>query len=263
MKTVSLILTTFNSAGNLIRTLESIEKQDYPRIEVVIKDGGSKDDTIRIITEYEAKSHNRVIWTSGEDRGIYDAMNQGYQLSSGDIVVFFNDIFLQRDVVSKMAGLIESDPGCVGAHADLVYATEDKVVRYWKMGPQKSLRTGWLPGHPTMFLKREIYEKYGLYNLKYRISSDYEFMIRFLKDKENRLVYLPETIIRMFYGGTSNSSMGSYLTSLREGHMALKENGVRGAIFIDILRTGRVLWQFVLSAILFKRLNVQSRMREE
>jgi len=245
MKTVSLILTTYNSAANLTHTLESIEKQDYPQIEVVIKDGGSEDDTLKIIKEYESASHNKVLWASGADTGIYDAMNQGYQLSSGDIIVFFNDIFLHRDVVSKMARLIEADPGCVGAHADLVYATEEKVVRYWKMGPQKSLCTGWLPGHPTMFLKREIYEKYGLYNLKYRISSDYEFMIRFLKDRENRLVYLPETIIRMFYGGTSNSSLGSYLTSLREGHMALKENGVKGAAFIDVLRTCRVLWQFV------------------
>ena len=261
MKTVSLILTTFNSAENLPYTLKSIEKQDYPQIEIVIKDGGSKDGTIEIIKEYERNSHNRIIWASEADKGIYDAMNQGYRLSSGEIIVFFNDIFLQKDVISKMVRLIEANPECAGAHADLVYATEDKVVRYWKMGPQKSLRTGWLPGHPTMFLKREIYEKYGLYNLKYRISSDYEFMIRFLKNKENRLVYLPETIIRMFYGGTSNSSMGSYLTSLREGHMALKENGVKGAIFIDILRTGRVLWQFVLSAILFKRLNVQNRMR--
>lgn len=253
MKTVSLILTTYNSAGNLIRTLESIERQDYPHIEVVIKDGGSKDGTIKIIEEYVAASHNRVIWESGPDTGIYDAMNQGYRLSGGDIIAFFNDIFLHKDAVSKMAGLIESDPGCVGAHADLVYATEEKIVRYWKMGPQKSLRTGWLPGHPTMFLKREVYEKYGLYNLRYRISSDYEFMIRFLKDKENRLVYLPETIIRMFYGGTSNSSMGSYLTSLREGHMALKENGVRGAAWIDLLRTCRVLWQFVQGTSLSKQ----------
>ena len=245
MKTVSLILTTYNSAGNLIRTLESIEKQDYPQIEVIIKDGGSRDDTIEIIKKYKESSHNRVIWTSKADTGIYDAMNQGYQLSAGDIIVFFNDIFLQRDVISKMVRLIADDPECVGAHADLIYATEEKVVRYWKMGPQKSLQTGWLPGHPTMFLKREIYEKYGLYSLKYRISSDYEFMIRFLKDKENRLAYLPETIIRMFYGGTSNSSLGSYLTSLREGHMALKENGIKGAIVIDILRTCRVLMQFV------------------
>ena len=245
MKTVSLILTTYNSAGNLIRTLESIEKQDYPQIEVIIKDGGSRDDTIKIIKEYKESSHNRVNWASKADTGIYDAMNQGYQLSSGDIIVFFNDIFFQKDVISKMVRLIEDDPECAGAHADLIYATEEKVVRYWKMGPQKSLQTGWLPGHPTMFLKREIYEKYGLYSLKYRISSDYEFMIRFLRDKENRLVYLPETIIRMFYGGTSNSSLGSYLTSLKEGHMALKENGIKGATMIDILRTCRVLSQFV------------------
>lgn len=248
MKTVSLILTTYNSAANLTRTLKSIEEQDYPRIEIIIKDGGSTDDTLEIIKEYQASSHHSVRWTSSPDRGIYDAMNQGYRLSSGDIIVFFNDIFLQRNAISKMVSLIESDPGCAGAHADLVYASEEKIVRYWKMGPQRSIRTGWLPGHPTMFLKREIYEKYGLYNLKYRISSDYEFMIRFLKDRENRLVYLPETIIRMFYGGTSNASLGSYLISLKEGHMALRENGIKGAAAIDVLRTLRVLWQFVRKA---------------
>lgn len=252
MKIVSLILTTYNSAENLILTLESIEKQDYPHIEVVIKDGGSKDGTVEIIKNYKESSQNRVIWDSKADMGIYDAMNQGYQLSSGDIVVFFNDIFLQKDAISKMVHLIEMDPGCAGAHADLIYATKEKVVRYWKMGPQKSLQTGWLPGHPTMFLKREIYERYGLYSLKYRISSDYEFMIRFLKDKENRLNYLPETIIRMFYGGTSNSSLRSYLTSLKEGHMALKENGIKGAIMIDILRTYRVLMQFVRKDFQYK-----------
>ena len=109
----------------------------------------------------------------------------------------------------------------------------------------RSLRLGWLPGHPTLFLKREIYEKYGLYNTDYRIAADYEFMIRFLKEKENRLAYLPETIIRMYYGGTSTSNTGSYMLSLKEGHRALKENGIRGAAIADGLRTGRVLWQFV------------------
>lgn len=98
---------------------------------------------------------------------------------------------------------------------------------------------------PTLFLKREIYEKYGLYNPEYRIAADYEFMVRFLKDKENRLAYLPETIIRMYYGGASTSSTGSYLLSLKEGHKALKDNGVKGAALIDVLRTCRVLWQFV------------------
>ena len=183
MKTVSLILTTYNSADNLMRTLESIEQQDYPQIEVVIKDGGSEDGTLDIIKKYKENSHNSVKWISSPDKGIYDAMNQGYRFSSGDIIVFFNDLFLQRDVISRMVQLTEADPSCVGAHADLVYATDERVVRYWKMGSQKSLYTGWMPGHPTLFLKREVYEKYGLYNSEYRIAADYEFMIRFLKEK--------------------------------------------------------------------------------
>lgn len=245
MKTVSLVLTTYNSAANLARTLQSIEQQDYPQIEVNIKDGGSADSTLKIIKEYKNITRNNVNWKSGPDGGIYDAMNQGYALCSGDIIVFFNDLFLSENVISQMVKLIESQPRCVGAHADLVYATDDKVVRYWKMGPQKSLRMGWLPGHPTLFLKREIYEKYGLYNTDYKIAADYEFMIRFLKDKENRLAYLPETIIRMYYGGTSTSDTGSYMLSLKEGHRALKENGIKAAFIADGLRTGRVLWQFV------------------
>ncbi len=245
MKTVSLILTTFNNANNLNRTLQSIEQQDYSAIEVNIKDGGSTDGTIEIIEKYEKASHNRVNWMTGPDKGIYDAMNQGYQLATGDIIVFFNDLFLQKKAVSKMVNAIEVAPGCAGAHADLIYATDERVVRYWKMGPQKSLYCGWMPGHPTLFLKREIYEKYGLYNTDYRIAADYEFMIRFLKDRENKLAYLPETIIRMYYGGTSTSDTGSYLLSLKEGHRALKSNGIKGALFIDALRTCRVLWQFL------------------
>ena len=245
MKKVSLILTTFNSAENLARTLESIEKQDYPNLEVNIKDGGSNDGTLGVIEKYAANSHNNVNWCSNRDSGIYEAMNQGYELATGDIIVFFNDLFLKPDVISKMIKVIEENPSCVGAHADLVYANEEKVVRYWKMGRQRSLYLGWMPGHPTLFLKREIYEKYGLYNTEYRIAADYEFMIRFLKERENKLAYLPETIVRMYYGGTSTSGTGSYLSSLKEGHRALKDNGIRGAFLIDFLRTGRVLMQFV------------------
>lgn len=245
MQTVSLILTTYNSADNLSRTLESIERQDYPAIEVIIKDGGSTDATLDIVKKYQQESHFEVNWVSGPDKGIYDAMNQGYQLCKGTVIAFFNDLFLTSDAVSAMMHIIEEDKACVGAHADLIYATDEKVVRYWKMGPQKSLYTGWMPGHPTLFLKREIYEQYGLYNESYKIAADYEFMIRFLKDKQNRLAYLPETIIRMYYGGTSTGSTGSYLTSLNEGHRALKENGIRCAAWIDALRTCRVLWQFV------------------
>ena len=245
MKSVSLILTTFNCRENLTRTLESIEMQDYSNLEVVIKDGGSTDGTVDIIRNYEKDSRFTVKWASLRDKGIYDAMNQGYQMATGDIIAFFNDIFMDAQVVSKMIRVMEANPECVGVHADLIYATDEKVIRYWKMGPQKSLYWGWMPGHPTLFLKREIYEKYGLYNTDYTIAADYEFMIRFLKDKSNRLAYLPEVIIRMYYGGTSTSNSGSYLLSLKEGHKALKDNSIKCASWIDFLRTGRVIMQFL------------------
>lgn len=241
---VSLILTTFNSADHLERTLASIESQDYPGIEVIIKDGASTDGTVALIERYAQQSRFPVRFVSAADTGIYDAMNQGYGLSTGDIIVFFNDLFLSDDAVSQMVRVIEEHADCVGAHADLVYATDERIVRYWHMGPQRSLYTGWMPGHPTLFLKRAVYEKYGLYNTDYRIAADYEFMIRFLKEKENRLAYLPKTLIRMYYGGTSTLNTGSYLRSLKEGHRALRENGIRAAALVDVLRTCRVLSQF-------------------
>ncbi len=243
-KKLSIVMTTYNCAENLKRSLMSIEGQDYPRIEVCIKDGGSTDGTLDVIRIYREKSRFPVKWISEKDEGIYDAMNHGYVMATGDVIVFFNDLFLKKDAVSKMMIYMEDD-SVVGAHADLIYATDEKIVRYWRMGKQKSLYLGWMPGHPTLFLKREVYEKYGLYDTSFRIAADYEFMIRFLKDHENKLAYLPETIIRMYYGGTSNATAGSYLLSLKEGHRALVKNQVRFAFLIDALRTIRVLLQFV------------------
>lgn len=245
MRKLSLILTTYNSAEHLERTLYSIEEQDYEAIEVNIKDGGSTDGTLDMIKSYGETSRFPVNWKSCPDSGIYDAMNQGFALSSGEVIVFFNDLFENGGVVSKMMGQLDKHPECVGVHADLVYASEDKVIRKWKMGPQKSIYLGWMPGHPTLFLKREIYERYGLYQTNYQVAADYEFMMRFLKDKENRLAYLPETIVRMYYGGTSTAAFSSYLVSLREGHRALKENKIPFAWVADIFRTCRVLLQFI------------------
>ena len=249
MEKVSLILTTYNCKENLKKTLDSIEKQDYPNIEVVIKDGRSEDGTVDIIKEYSKRSRFKVNWESKSDVGIYDAMNQGYVICTGDIVVFFNDVFIDESAISKIVDKINSncingEGKYVGAHADLVYADGEKIIRKWHMG-EGNIRQGWMPGHPTLFLKREIYEKYGLYNTSFRIAADYEFMIRFLKDEKNQLAYLPETIISMFYGGTSSGGLSNYLLSLKEGHMALKINGIKWASLIDIKRTIRVLLQFV------------------
>ena len=240
---VSLILTSYNCNENIQRTLSSIEAQDYPNIEVIIADGLSTDGTIESIKKFEKQTKYTCKWISEKDNGIYDAMNKGYALSTGEIIAFFNDLFLMPDAVSLMVKAIESGE-YDGAHADLIYATDKEVKRYWKMG-QGKIRQGWMPGHPTLYLKREVYEQYGVYDCSYKCSADYEFMIRILKDNAIKLAYVPVTIIRMFYGGTSTESAGSYVVSLKEAHRALKENGVKGAWWIDIRRTGKVFMQFL------------------
>lgn len=240
---VSLILTTYNCIENLRRTLNSIEMQDYPKIEVVIADGKSTDGTVEVIRKYENQSKYEVKWLSEKDRGIYDAMNKGYRLSTGEVIAFFNDLFLSEHAVRWMVEAIDTG-NCEGAHADLIYATDDKVIRYWKMGKGK-IRQGWMPGHPTLYLKREVYEKYGLYDTSYRCSADYEFMVRILKNNEVRLAYVPITILRMYYGGTSTGNMGSYWLSVKEGHRALVSNGIRNAWLIDFWRTLKVCIQFL------------------
>lgn len=242
-KTVSLILTSYNCNDNIKRTLDSIEKQDYPYIEVVIADGLSTDGTVESIIAFAKKTKYICKWISEKDNGIYDAMNKGYALSTGEIVAFCNDLFLVSNAVTLMVDAIESGE-YDGAHADLIYASDNKVKRYWKMGKGK-ITKGWMPGHPTLYLIREVYEQYGLYDSRYRCSADYEFMVRILKDDKVKLAYVPITIIRMFYGGTSTQDIGSYMLSVKEAHRALKENNVKGALWIDIRRTARVLMQFV------------------
>ena len=244
MKKVSLILTTFNSRENLKKTLDSIAMQNYENIEVVIKDGKSEDGTVELIKDYSKNYKYPIVWESVADSGIYEAMNQGYGISTGDIIAFFNDEFLSVDAVQKYVMAIET-PGMnyIGAHSDLVYMHGNRVVRKWHMG-NGEIKQGWMPGHLTLYLKRAIYEKYGLYDTSYRISADYEFMIRFLKNPENKLAYIPETLVAMFYGGTSNSTFLNYLESLKEGHAALVRNKIHGAWLIDMKRTVRVLKQF-------------------
>lgn len=241
-KKVSLILTTYNCKENLIKTFKSIEEQDYPNIEVCISDSCSTDGTLEVIEEYAKNSKHSVVYKSEKDSGIYDGINRSIQMSSGDYLEIMNDEYTCTDAISKLIVAIEEADSVVGAHADLVYKEGDIVRRYWKMG-NGSIYTGWMPGHPSLMLKREVYDKYGLYNTDYICSADYEFMIRFLKDG-NKLAYVPETLISMFYGGTSTSTAASYTTSIMEALRALKENGVKGRLVITGLRTLRVMRQF-------------------
>ncbi len=242
-KKVSLILTTYNCKGNLEKTLACIEKQNYPNIEVSIADSCSTDGTLEVIEEYAKTSKHQVVYKSEKDNGIYDGINKAIKMSSGDYLEIMNDEYTTMDAITQLVDAIESSPiPVVGSHSDLVYKEGNKVKRYWKMG-KGSLYTGWMPGHPTLMLKREIYDKYGLYETGYICSADYEFMIRFLKDK-HQLAYVPKTLISMFYGGTSTGSAAGYTVSIKEALEALKKNGVHGGLFITFCRTVRVLLQF-------------------
>ena len=240
MTKVSIITPCFNSSRTIRKTIESVLSQSVPPYEYIIKDGGSKDDTLKIIEGYKDKADINVV--SEPDKGLYDALNKSVRRASGDYLIVNNDRFTDKSAITKLVNATESG-NYVGAHSDLVYADGDEVKRYWKMGDGR-IRNGWLPGHPTLLLKKEIYDKYGEYKDDFKIAADYEFMVRFLKDKENRLAYVNEVLVSMYYGGTSTGGLSNYIESLKEGNRALKENGVKMRFFITALRTLRVLCQF-------------------
>lgn len=243
MKKVSIITTTYNDSANLRKTIQQVEAQDYENIEYIIVDGASKDDTLQVIAEAKERFGDRLVWISEKDSGIYDAINKGLRLATGDFIGLCFDQFASPDVISKMVSIMEKE-GTDGVHGDLDYVDGEKIVRKWRQG-QGNIRTGWMPGHPTLYLRKEVYEAYGFYKTDYRISADYEYMIRILKDGKVKLSYIPEVLIKMFHGGTSTNGLGAYLEGLKEGHRALKENGVKFAFVTDLLRILRVLRQFV------------------
>lgn len=241
---VSIVTAIYNDRENLKKIIQQVLSQDYENIEYIIVDGGSVDGTLDVIREVEKSFQNLELkWISEPDRGIYDAINKGMKMATGDILGCCFDQYAAPDVLTKMVNIMEAE-GTDGVHGDLYYMEGEKIVRHWHQG-QGSIRTGWMPGHPTLYLRREVYEKYGYYKTDYRISADYEFMIRILKDGKVKLSYLPEVLIYMAHGGTSTNSLGAYLAGMKEGHRALKENGVRFAWFTDLCRVLRVLVQFV------------------
>ena len=166
-----------------------------------------------------------------------------------------NDRLTIPSAITKLVRAIEeeerlshSPDSVLGSHSDLVYANDEKVVRYWRMGIG-SIKSGWMPAHPTLMLKRNVYDTYGLYDTSYVCSADYEFMLRILKDG-GRLGYVPEVLVSMYYGGTSNSTSGAYLRSISEAMRALKSNNIHPALWITGLRSLRVATQFIKSTFI-------------
>ena len=241
---VSIITATYNNANQLKQIAENVRKQDYENIEYIIVDGGSTDKTQQVLEEIKIWFGDRLQIISEPDHGIYDALNKGIRIATGDIIGCCYDHFTSEDVIRKIVTRIQLEESD-GVHADIYYVQNGEVVRKWHQG-QGNIRFGWLPGHPTLYLRKKVYDEYGLYKTDYKIAADYEFMIRILRDHKVKLSYIPEVLIHMEYGGTSTNSLSAYLLSLKEGHRALVENEVRFAWVTDCLRTARVILQFLI-----------------
>lgn len=229
----SLLTPTFNSAATLRDTLESVACQDYPHIEHLLIDGGSRDETLRIAAAYPHLG--RVV--SEPDGGLYDAMNKGIGLAAGDVIGILNsdDFYTHSGILSRVASLLELS-GADALYGDLEYVDADdtqRIVRRWKSKPYQPglFLRGWMPPHPTFFVRRSVYEQFGVFDTRLRFSADYELMLRFLHRHGVAACYLPEVLVRMRTGGVSNASLRNRLLANREDRQAWALNGLRPSFY--------------------------------
>lgn len=235
---ISIIVATYNSSKTIRSCLDSIFNQNYSNIEINLIDGKSSDNTLDIVKNYNRKIPIKII--SEEDNGIYDALNKGIYSSVGDVIGFVHsdDILASSTIFSEIIKKISLE-NFDGVYGDLQYVDfdkTDKVIRNWKSCDfnDKLLKRGWMPAHPTFFLKRGVYDKHGGFNLNYSISSDYDFMIRVLNDNNLKFCYLPRVISKMRVGGSSNRSLKNILKKSREDYIIIKKNKVGN--FITLVR---------------------------
>jgi len=225
---VSIITSVFNNAKHIENAINSVLSQTYKNIEYIVVDGASTDGTINIVNKYKKKID---IFVTEPDKGIYDGLNKGIKLATGDIIAFLHsdDEYYSNNVIEKVIRTFQ-EKNCEGVYGDLIYVNErDEIVRYWKSGEFsiEKLKKGWMPPHPALFFKKEIYDKYGLFSLEYKIAADYDFILRVLKNNP-KLYYIPEVLYKMRLGGESNKSIKNIIQKSKEDLKALKNNEIGG-----------------------------------
>ena len=242
---LTLITATYNSERNISDCLNSVSSQTYSNVEHIIIDGGSCDKTVEIIKS--GSTFSKII--SEPDQGIYDALNKGIKIATGDIIGFLHSDDLLDDS-NTLSDIVErfKNSNADGVYGDLLYVNKDntnKTIRHWKSKAfhQRNLRYGWMPAHPTLFLKKKIFEKHGLFDLSFKIAADYDFMLRILKDSELKFEYLPKVITKMRVGGASNKNLSNILQKSREDLRAIRKNNI-GGFHTLIFKNLRKLGQF-------------------
>jgi glycosyltransferase involved in cell wall biosynthesis len=224
---ISVITAVYNNVTTIAAALESTLSQHHSNVELIVIDGGSTDGTLDVI----ARFRDRIsVFVSEPDRGIYDALNKGLRLATGDVLGFLHsdDLFADAECLSRVAAAM-NDPSVDACYADLNYVRKDepdKIVRAWKSGeftPNK-VRRGWMPPHPTLYVRCPVYENFGLFDTTYRIAADYDWMLRFMRGSVN-VLYIPHVQVLMRVGGASNRSLKNIIRKSREDFRALRRNG--------------------------------------
>ena len=242
---VSIITVCFNSSKTIEETIQSVLSQDYPNIEYLVIDGGSIDGTQTIIQKYQGKIAS---WVSEPDQGMYAAMNKGISMATGDVIGILNsdDVYVSSRAVSELMDVMSN------ANADVVFAdlilvdpnNLNKVLRYYDSGrfqPRK-FRWGWMPAHPTVFVKKKYYDRVGLFALDYQIAADYEMLIRILAIEKAPFAYLPKPMVRMRAGGASTAGLSRNWILNKEIVRACRENGIYTNMAMLLLKLPFKLW---------------------
>lgn len=246
---ISIITITYNSGTKLQRALDSVRSQTYPDIEHVIVDGASTDGTREIIEAY-AKQHKNVRWISEPDGGIYNALNKGIRMATGDIIGFLHsdDVLYSSDSIGQIAAAFDS-PEVDVVYGDLQYCNGPRVIRRWKSNDfhPRALKYGWMPPHPTVYVRRKVYEQVGEYDEWFRIAADYDMILRiFTAGYKTR--YIPKVLVSMETGGASNRNTRARLTKTQEDYIALKKNHVGAGYLTVAFKQLRKIHQFLRKA---------------
>ena len=239
---ISIITATYNSAATVRDTIESVLRQTYSDYEYIIKDGGSKDDTLSICREYEPKFGGRMKIISAPDKGIYDAMNIGIEVAAGDVVGLLNsdDFYTSNDVLQVIADtFLKNDIDAV--YGDIHFVKDgalDKQVRYYSSAlfKRRYMRLGLMPAHPSFYCKKACYEKYGYFDTSFKIAADFENLLRLIFKGRIKTKYIKKDFVTMRTGGASTAGFSSRKTIMKEHLSGFKKNGIYSNAFLLSLR---------------------------
>lgn len=239
---VSVITATWNSGKTLRTTLDSVLNQSYPDIEHIIVDGGSTDNTMEIIREYEPRYNGRLRYISEPDKGLYDAMNKGIRMATGEVVGILNsdDFYTSSDVVEKLEKELATNR-VDAVYGDIHFVDGNdlgKCVRYYssRLFNRSWMRLGFMPAHPSFYCRKIIYDKYGGFDLSYKIASDFECLLRFIFVHKIQTTYIPMDFVTMRTGGTSTSGFANHKQIISDHQKAFKRNGIYSNVFLESLR---------------------------